>query len=681
MSKAVHWADIYAEKVIRDKGEKECYVCASGITPSGTVHIGNFREIISVELVIRALKDMGKNTRYVFSWDDFDVFRKVPKNISNASDYEAYLRVPIVDIPDPWNRANNYAKGNELAIESLLGRVGIFPEYIYQAKEYRNGTYTEGIRLALQYRNDILEILNAHRDTPLGDDWYPISIFSAFTNRDNTKILHWDGEWNVRYVCLDTNKEDTIDIRDSSLVKLLWRIDWPMRWKQEQVDFEPAGKDHHSKGGSFDTAREIVDVVYHYEAPVTFQYDFVRIKGGTGKISSSSGDVIGLEDVLKVYTPQLVRFLFAGTRPNSEFAISFDVDVIKIYEDYDRLEREYYASTADDANANPKLAKRRRMYELSQTHHVSKVQPFQIPFRHLCNLLQIYHGDQKAVISRLQENGELSDVQIQEHGEYLTLRMTCAWNWIRHYAPEDFKFRLKDPLIKIFIEKLQSFIKDLSEQSKSEDVFEKLKVSIKELRQESKKYPAIKISEFLEKISDFLEKISDDDEKMIKFFIEKLQSFIKALHEQSKSEDVFEKLKVSIKELRQESKKYPTAEISNFLKKFNDEDVEDFLKEYGKNLDIRVWHEDIIKISLDKDLGDKIIAARTYLRKNLAERWDSLDDKGINELIYEAIHKHQLDNIGFFKDIYKRLIGKEKGPRLGNFMRIIGKDRILEYLA
>ena len=38
-----HWADIMADKIIREKGEKELYTCASGITPSGTVHIGNFR--------------------------------------------------------------------------------------------------------------------------------------------------------------------------------------------------------------------------------------------------------------------------------------------------------------------------------------------------------------------------------------------------------------------------------------------------------------------------------------------------------------------------------------------------------------------------------------------------------------------------------------------------------------
>ena len=79
-----HWADIYADKIIREKGDKELYTCASGITPSGTVHIGNFREIISVELVVRALRAKGKNVRFIYSWDDYDVFRKVPKNMPQS---------------------------------------------------------------------------------------------------------------------------------------------------------------------------------------------------------------------------------------------------------------------------------------------------------------------------------------------------------------------------------------------------------------------------------------------------------------------------------------------------------------------------------------------------------------------------------------------------------------------
>ena len=35
-----HWADQMADKIIKEKGDLELYTCASGITPSGTVHLG-----------------------------------------------------------------------------------------------------------------------------------------------------------------------------------------------------------------------------------------------------------------------------------------------------------------------------------------------------------------------------------------------------------------------------------------------------------------------------------------------------------------------------------------------------------------------------------------------------------------------------------------------------------------
>ncbi len=91
----MHWADVYAAKIIREKGTKDVYTCASGITPSGTVHIGNFREIISVDLVVRALRAMGHKVRFIYSWDDYDVFRKVPKNMPQPELLQTYLRKPI----------------------------------------------------------------------------------------------------------------------------------------------------------------------------------------------------------------------------------------------------------------------------------------------------------------------------------------------------------------------------------------------------------------------------------------------------------------------------------------------------------------------------------------------------------------------------------------------------------
>ena len=67
MSDSVHWTDIAAERIIREKGNKRKYVLAAGITPSGTVHVGNFREIITNDLVRRALEKKKKKVQNVCS--------------------------------------------------------------------------------------------------------------------------------------------------------------------------------------------------------------------------------------------------------------------------------------------------------------------------------------------------------------------------------------------------------------------------------------------------------------------------------------------------------------------------------------------------------------------------------------------------------------------------------------
>jgi lysyl-tRNA synthetase class 1 len=200
------------------------------------------------------------------------------------------------------------------------------------------------------------------------------------------------------------------------------------------VDFEPAGKDHHSEGGSFDTGRKIVKRVYGFEAPTSFQYDFIGIKGGAGKISSSSGEVVSLRDVLQVYQPEVVRYLFASGRPNTEFDISFDLDVIKIYEDYDRCERVYFG--AEQAPEN-RAAREKRTYELSQVGAVPAAMPTQVGFRHLCNLVCVYEGDPDKVLASpglSTPPGDQAKVRT---------RAVCAWNWVQSYAPESFRFRLR----------------------------------------------------------------------------------------------------------------------------------------------------------------------------------------------------------------------------------------------
>jgi lysyl-tRNA synthetase class 1 len=187
--------------------------------------------------------------------------------------------------------------------------------------------------------------------------------------------------------------------------------------------------------------------VYDWDAPVTFRYDFIGIKGSAGKMSSSKGTVVDLRDILRVYTPELVRYLFAGTRPNTEFTISFDLDVIKIYEDYDKTER--IALKIESAKNEETYQKEKRIYELSQVHTgpggktaMPPVMPYQVPFRHLCNLIQIADGDVEKAIAGLRA-GQTGPAE--DHIPALRERAIRAKYWAEECAPEEFRFRLRRP--------------------------------------------------------------------------------------------------------------------------------------------------------------------------------------------------------------------------------------------
>jgi len=451
----MHWSDQTARKVIEEKGDKKEYVCASGITPSGVVHIGNFREIITVDIVARALKKLGKKVRFIYSWDDYDVFRKVPKGFPQQEELKKELRKPIVDVFDAYGEDENYARHNESEIERLLPIVGIKPEFIYQSKMYRSCKYKEGMKKALEGADDIKIILNEFREEPLGNEWLPISIFDPDTKTDEISNIKYLGGYRVSYKD-KKGKLKEFDFSREGRAKLLWRIDWPMRWAYEKVDFEPGGKDHSSPGGSYDTAKEIVKI-YDWTAPTYIMYDFIRIKGAGGKISSSSGNVITLKEVLEVYQPEIVRYMFAGTRPGTEFAISFDLDVIKIYEDFDNLERVYFGKE----EVNPRERENAKVaYELSCIGNVSKKLPVQFGFRHLIDLIQLYNFGKIKDYYKLKSKDDI---------ERLNIRVECVKNWLGRYAPDYMKFKINDKVsmkLNDKQKKLVRIVKDKLEKNK-----------------------------------------------------------------------------------------------------------------------------------------------------------------------------------------------------------------------
>lgn len=122
----MHWAERLADEIIQKNPNKEEYVCAAGISPSGSVHIGNFRDIATSYYVVKALIKKGRKARLLFSWDEFDRLRKVPSNIAKiAPDFDKYLGMPYALIPDPYGKYSSYAEYNEKEFEKSLEEMGI----------------------------------------------------------------------------------------------------------------------------------------------------------------------------------------------------------------------------------------------------------------------------------------------------------------------------------------------------------------------------------------------------------------------------------------------------------------------------------------------------------------------------------------------------------------------------
>jgi len=406
MAEKFFWADAIADQIIKQKGDKKEYVCASGITPSGQVHIGNFREVITTDMVVRALREKGKKVRFIYSWDDFDRFRKVPKGVSK--DYEKYFGMPISNIPSPFDDSMNYAEYNEKKFEDSLGKVWIEPEFIYQGEMNKKCTYADLIKVALEKKDKIKEILDKFRKEPLAEDWWPIMIYCDKCKRDLAKITGVDG-YKVSYEC-ECGHSETFDIRKKGLVSIRWRVDWPLRWRYEHVDFEPGGIDHSVYGGSFTTSKIISREIFDFEPPIYQFYEWIGIKGGEA-FSSSAGNALTLDEVEEIYEPAVLRYLFVGTKPKSAFQISFDNDVISIYEKFDTLEEKYF-----DGKCNPM---EKRMYEMSVVN-VPKKLPERTGFRHLITLVQI--GGTGGL------DGE---------------RVDKVRNWLVKYSGEDMKFEIQ----------------------------------------------------------------------------------------------------------------------------------------------------------------------------------------------------------------------------------------------
>ncbi len=413
----MNWAKEIALKIIEERPNEEVYTVASGVSPSGFVHIGNFREIATPYLVAKELKKLGKKVRYILSFDEFDRFRKVPKNIDPG--YEKYIGMPYTDIPSPFSENESYASYMEKRFLNELKAMDVEVECIYQTHEYKSGRYNKYIKIAMDNKDKIFDIIDDFRtqESTLEErkNYYPISIYCPECKKDLTKILNYN-DGIVEYEC-ECGYHDDLNIENATNIKLQWKVDWPMRWMVEKVTFETGGIDHSAANGSKAVSERVAKEIFNYEPPLYAPYNFIGIKGGGAKMSSSLGNVLTITDLLKVYDKNIIWWFYSRFDNRHAFDIALDNDVIRYYSEFDRWVKLYFNGNIDDKN--------RSILDLTNVNEEYLNNP---NFSYLATFLPMVNYDVSLLKELLQKEN------IDTNTEQFNSRLKLAEYWVNNYG-------------------------------------------------------------------------------------------------------------------------------------------------------------------------------------------------------------------------------------------------------
>ncbi|MEV6702611.1 lysine--tRNA ligase [Streptomyces sp. NPDC051453] len=460
------WVSRYADDVIAESERRapgKPVVVASGLSPSGPIHLGNLREVMTPHLVADEVRRRGYEVRHLISWDDYDRYRKVPAGVPGVDEsWAEHIGKPLTSVPAPAGSAYpNWAEHFKAAMTGALGELGVEFDGISQTEQYTSGVYREQILHAMKHRGDIDAILDQYRtkkappkqqqkqQKPVDeaeleaaegsgaaneDDgsggvggYYPYKPFCGACGKDLTTVTSYDDETTeLSYTCTLDGHSETVRLTEFNRGKLVWKVDWPMRWAFEGVIFEPSGVDHSSPGSSFQVGGQIVGI-FGGKQPIGPMYAFVGISG-MAKMSSSKGGVPTPADALQIMEPQLLRWLYARRRPNQSFKIAFDQEIQRLYDEWDKL-----ASKVADGSVLPADAAAYTRAVGTAAGELPRT-PRPLPYRTLASVADITAGAEDQTLRILSELDPENPVTALDE---VRPRLDRAEAWISKYVPAE----------------------------------------------------------------------------------------------------------------------------------------------------------------------------------------------------------------------------------------------------
>ena len=446
------WADSVADE-IESRDPAEPIVIKGGVSPSGVPHLGHFNEIMRGYLVAEALRERGHEVEQVFTTDDRDRLRKLPRkladlewNVVGLGEVDAgalgrNLGKPYTDIPDPFGCCDSYGAH----FTELLGRsaaaVGVPIEMVSNTELYESGRFDDAVERVLENRDTAREVLTEFQDKVDGA-YVPFFAQCSSCGHLTETITDIDlDSRTVEYVCRDVEAGDdviegcghegTATFRDG---KLPWRFEWPAQWLTLGVDFEPFGKDHAE--GSWPSGETVAREVFGFEPPVPMVYEWFTLNGDA--LSSSAGNIITVAEVLDILEVEVLRYFFTK---NPKKQRDFDVGRIdRLVDEFDRFERAYFDGETDDIPADEaELAD--RAYPMVADDATTR--PIRIPYTFAAVLGMT--DDRELRVTMAQRSGHLPEDATDAEIDGALERVEKARTWAVR-TDNEFNYRLAESL-------------------------------------------------------------------------------------------------------------------------------------------------------------------------------------------------------------------------------------------
>lgn len=365
------------------------YVCASGISVSGVLHPGKLRDIFIANQVYNRLKERGNEAKLIYFIDDFDRFKKAPKEFP---DYKQFIGLPYSSIPSPSKKSHSFVNYYFSEFYEGMKTLNITPNLIFESQRHLEGAYNSEIETIFDNISLINSIFKKIRKKEIN----PENLFHIYCekcNKDNPLHKRLNDNRTLDYLC-SCGYEGNISIFKSGNVKLSWIVNWPSRWNKEGTSFEPIGPDHAAPRGCFEVSSEIYKKIFEKSPPIVQTYGFINLRDG-GKLSSS-GTKISLKNMMDIYDPHVMEWIFSSKSPET----FFNIDLEDPFEIYNRADEER----------------------------------------------NIHLPSFKEIVSALNANlGKYPSLK-QRNGSKLEERVERAKNWITQYSPPDFKFNLLEEI-------------------------------------------------------------------------------------------------------------------------------------------------------------------------------------------------------------------------------------------